>query len=44
MSDKPDDSINFYYELDQGLYVGSDGSVMLQEMNLTDSNAGIPLD
>ena len=41
ISDKPD-SINFYYELDQGFLVGTDGTGLRQDLTLIDNNAGIP--
>ncbi len=42
MSDKPD-SINFYYELDQGFLVGTDGTGLRQDLTLVDNNADIPV-
>lgn len=41
ISDKPG-SINFYYELDKGFLVGTDGTGIRQDLTLTDNNAGIP--
>jgi hypothetical protein len=41
ISDKPN-SINFYYELDQGFLVGTDGAGLRQELILIENNAGIP--
>ena len=41
ISDKPD-SINFYYELDQGFLVGTDGTGLRQDLILIENNAGIP--
>ena len=41
ISDKPD-SINFYYELDQGFLVGTDGTGLRQDLTLIENNAGIP--
>jgi hypothetical protein len=41
ISDKPK-SINFYYELEQGFLIGTDGTGLRQDLILIDNNAGIP--
>ena len=41
ISDKPK-SINFYYELDQGFLVGTDGTGLRQDLTLVENNANIP--
>ncbi len=41
ISDAPN-SINFYYELDQGFLVGTDGTGLRQDLTLIENNAGIP--
>ena len=41
ISDKPN-SIDFYYELDQGFLVGSDGTGLRLDLTLIENNAGIP--
>lgn len=41
ISDKPN-SINFYYELDQGFLVGTDGIGIRQELTLVENNVDIP--
>lgn len=41
ISDKPD-SINFYYELDQGFLVGTGGTGLRLDLTLIENNAGIP--
>ena len=42
ISDKPD-SINFYYELDHGFLVGTDGTGLRLDLTLIENNVGIPI-
>lgn len=42
ISDKPN-SINFYYELNQGFLVGTDGAGLRQDLTLIENNAGVPI-